>query len=68
MTIGVYWVLREPGLKVKRPKSKDRNGGNRETLKGQSVFQTLVSCASHSWCIIYTQPTVAVVVQALSCV
>ena len=67
MTLGVYWVLRESGLKVKRPKSKDRNGGNRGTLKGKSVLQALVSCASDSWCIIYTQPTV-VVVQSLSCV
>ena len=67
MTLGVYWVLRESGLKVKRPKSKDRNGGNRGTLKGKSVLQALVSYASDSWCIIYTQPTV-VVVQSLSCV
>ena len=67
MTLGVYWVLRESGLKVKRPKSKDRNGGNRGTLKGKSVLQALVSCASDSWCIIYTQPTV-VAVQSLSCV
>ena len=54
MTIGVYWVLRESGLKVKRQKRKDRNGGNREILKGQCFPDISQLCITFLVCYMHT--------------